>query len=172
MCRNRLQKSRPVTANRGTRPFIGAVVLALLGFSLCLASPALAKDEKSTDGAKAAVERLLAFNVKRQWGPAYRFLHPAQKKLLTKDEFAECQDREVPEGVSVEDLKFIDLYKEKVAIPGTEVHAKSTALTIEYVLKRGAAGSKITDTVHVFWVKNKWTFVLAHERIAACTDAT
>lgn len=49
--------------------------------------------------------------------------------------------------------------------------AKSTALTVKYLAKLGSREQSTTDTFHLFWVKDKWTWTLDDNRVAACTAA-
>ncbi len=145
------------------------VVLAcfLLGGT---SSSAWAKDSKTTEGAEDAIERFFEYINNRQWGPYYAFLHPAQQALVSKEVFMACFDRGVPDGASVTDVDFIDHYKEKVTIPGTDVKAKSMALTAKITAQQGQLEDTATDTFHVFWVKNKWAWTMDSERFDDCTS--
>jgi hypothetical protein len=151
------------------RPFL-LVLIAVSAFAFT-AGTAAAKDKHTTAGAEAAFERFVSFNNNRQWGPQYAYLHPAQKAFITKDAYMACRDEKVPEGASASDIEFTDHYRERATIPGTEVRAKATALTVKFTVKRGLLEQSSTDTVHQFWVKNKWTFTLDADGFAACSQS-
>jgi hypothetical protein len=151
------------------RRFGIALLLActMLGIA---STAAAAKDSNTTAGAEAATRRFFEFINNRQWGPYYGYLHPAQRALITKDDFTSCIDEAVPEGFSVEDIEFTDHYKESATIPGTGVKAKTTALTYKHTLQQGSRQQSATDTTHVIWAKSKWTWAMGEKQFASCTE--
>jgi hypothetical protein len=132
---------------------------------------AWAKAKNTTAGAQAATLRDFAFINKRQWGLYYGYLHPAQRSLVTKDQFMACIDKAIPEGLSIKVVKFTDHYPETATIPGTNVQAQTTALTLMYRVTEGREKQTATDTEHKIWVNNKWTWAMDATELATCTTA-
>ncbi len=129
---------------------------------------AWAKDKHTTASAEAAFIRVTEYTSSRQWALLYRNLNPAQRALLTKDNFAACSDVRIPAGMSIEDLEFTAHYKETLRVPGTDVRVKSIALTVKFTTVLGSVTQTTTDTVHVVWVHNKWTWVMDQALVDKC----
>ena len=80
-----------------------------------------------------------------------------------------CKDKAVRAGVGIKDVTFKDHHQETVTIPGTDVKAKSTALTVEYTATLGDIAKTMTDTVHLFYVGGRWRVSLDADGFAKCT---
>ncbi len=146
------------------------ITFASLGLT---AEAAIAKDQNTPAGAEKSFSRYISFVNHRQWGPLYRYIHPAQKAQLDKATFIACLDRTTPADISISDLEFTDHGEDPAAeVPGTDVEAKATSLTVEYTMKQGSKEQKQTDTVHVFYVNGKWLYVLSPALFDACTSST
>ena len=142
------------------------VVCAVFGLGSTAAG---AKDQNNLGGAEKAFLRFAAQTVDRQWGPMYGYLHPAQRAAVDKASFMACKDKAVREGVGIKDVTFKDHYRETVTIPGTDVKAKSTALTVEYTATLGDIEKTMTDTVHLFYVGGRWRVTMDADGFAKCT---
>ena len=147
---------------------VAMVCVGVLGIAPTTAG---AKEQNNLDGAQKAFLRYTGHIDDRQWGPMYGFIHPAQKAAIDKATFMACLDNAIPQGSGIKDVTFKDHFKETVTIPGTDVKAKSTALTVEYTASLGDNSEKtITDTVHVFYTGGRWRFTLTAARFADCAD--
>lgn len=130
-----------------------------------------AKEPNNLDAAQKAFLRYTGHIDDRQWGPMYRFLHPAQKAAIDRPTFIACLDNAIPPGSGVKDVTFTDHFEETVRIPGTDVQAKSTALIVEYTASLADDTEKaIQDTVHVFYNGGRWRFTLTKARFDDCTN--
>lgn len=153
------------------RRVVALVALTCVGVLAVGLTAAGAKDQNDLDGAQQAFLRYTGHIDDRQWGAMYGFLHPAQQSAIDKPTFVACLDDAIPEGSGIEDVRFRHHYKETVTIPGTNVQAKSTALTVEYTAKLGDGRKKaITDIVHVFYNGGRWRFTLTKARFDDCTN--
>jgi len=153
------------------RRLLAMVAMVCVGVLGIPPAGAGAKERNNLDGAQKAFLRYTGHIDDRQWGPMYRFLHPAQKAAIDKPTFIACLDDAIPQGSGVEDVTFTGDFKETVRIPGTDVQAKSTALIVEYTASLGDDTEKaIQDTVHVFYNGGRWRFTLTKARFDDCTN--
>jgi hypothetical protein len=107
---------------------------------------------------------------KGQWGRAWALLHPAQRKLLSANDLADCM-----EGASVAanfgseaKLQIEEIYDEPWEIPGTKVTEPSKAITLKAVMNYEEGGEKIETelgqfTQHAFRVGDHWTWIVSQE---------
>ncbi len=144
---------------------VSVVVLMVLGLGTTVAA---ARDQNTADGAEAAAKRFFGYINDREWGTYYRFLHPAQQAVVSKDAFTACYKEAVPNGLSVNNVDVTVATRSTVIIPGTDTAAKVNELTVKYTLERGDAEQGVTDRSVLIWVKNKWTWVMSAGRLAAC----
>jgi hypothetical protein len=152
------------------RRVLALVAMVCVGV-LGIAPAAGAKDQNTLEGAQKAFLRYTGHIDDRQWGPMYGFLHPAQKSAIDKATFTACLDNAIPRGSGIKDVTFKDHYRETVTIPGTDVQAKSTALTVEYTASLADNTEKtITDIVHVFYNGGRWRFTLTKARFDDCAN--
>ena len=153
------------------RRVLALVAMVCVGVLGVAPTAAGAKEPNTLDGAQKAFLRYTGHIDDRQWGPMYRFLHPAQKAAIDKATFIACLDKAIPQGSGVKDVDFTGHFKETVTIPGTDVQAKSTALVVEYTASLGDDTEKaIQDTVHVFYNGGRWRFTLTKARFDDCTN--
>lgn len=111
---------------------------------------------KPKEKAEDAFKRQLGFLEKGQSGRAYDEIHPAQQAIIPRDLYMKC----VSEGgaFAIDKLKVIETYPEAVRIPGTMVDVDSTAVTVEYTMRRGTQTATFTTTSHEILVDGKWRF--------------
>jgi len=145
---------------------LAVVVLVVLGLGTGIAS---AKDSNTPDGAEAAAKRFFGYINDRQWGTYYRYVHPAQQALVSKDEFTACLAKAIPKGLSLDNVDVTVATKSTETIPGTDTTAKVVDLTVKYTLKQGNAERGVSDRTILIWVKNRWTWAMSPGRIAECT---
>ncbi len=147
------------------------VAMVCVGVLAIAPTAAGAKEPNNLHGAQQAFLRYTGHIDDRQWGPMYRYLHPAQKAAIDKATFIACLDKAIPQGSGVKDVTFTEHFKETVTIPGTDVQAKATTLIVEYTASLGDGTEKaIQDTVHVFYNGGRWRFTLTKARFDDCTN--
>jgi hypothetical protein len=147
---------------------VAMVCVGVLGIA---PTAARAKDQNNLDGAEKAFLRYTGHINDREWGSMYGFIHPAQRAAFGKATFTACLDKAIPRGSRIKDITFTDHFKETVTVPGTDVKAKSTALTVEYTAILADKREKpIQDIVHTFYNGGRWRFALTADRFADCTN--
>ena len=153
------------------RKVVALVAMVCVGVLGIAPGVAGAKEQNNLAGAQKAFLRYTGHIDDRQWAQMYGFLHPAQKAAIDKATFVACLDRAIPQGSGIKDVTFNDHYKETVTIPGTNVQAKSTALTVEYTASLSDNSEKtIKDIVHVFYTGGRWRFTLTKARFDDCAN--
>lgn len=144
------------------------VLLSMLLLAALGATVAGAKDENTPDGATEATERFFEYVNDRRWGTYYRFLHPAQKALVSKKAFTTCFDEAVPDGLSVDNVDVTVVTRSTSTVPGTDTTAKVAELTVKYTLRQANAQRGVSDRLVLIWVENRWTWVMNASRLAEC----
>lgn len=109
---------------------------------------------KDSNTAEAALRRQLDMMSKGQYSRVYDELHPAQQAFISRDLYVKCSD--TSGLVNLVSVKVMETYPENSLIPGTDVHADSTAITAE--LKVGLRTMK--TTMHEFPVDGGWRFTV------------
>ena len=113
-----------------------------------------------------------------QLGRMYEWLHPAQKRLVSRSEFDECfQSSSQAFGGEVVGVEIIDSYNETIEIPGTGVSEASLAVTYRPKVKLDGmlegGGSTVEgepQTIHVFKVDGNNAWIIAPGAIKAIED--
>ncbi len=119
-------------------------------------APAALNVDADKKDAFAALERQMKYLTDGQFVRAYDEIHPAQRELFTKEEYAAC----VRDAASVGEikLKLREAYIEAdMLIPGTTTRADALALTVDMTI----AGDTDTNTFREFKLDGKWYFTVA-----------
>jgi hypothetical protein len=150
---------------RETHPRIGirrgVVVVAVILLASVMFT-GLARAAPDTDAAVKAMRTQIAEMFAGQYGLAWKALHPAQQALLPRDEFMHCAaaNAEAASSVVFDDVEVLKTYREPVLIPGTDVHAKSVAITIRITAHSGLLKDEDVSTGHYIRVGKRWTWIL------------
>jgi hypothetical protein len=149
--------SSPAVASSAMKKVL---VLAILcsTFAILMAAPAGAKQPRTTDAAVDALKKQLELVSTGQYGKAYGQMHPAQRAIMPQAVYITCASKTNPRGVSVDDVEVTATHKEPVVLPGTDVTAKGTAITVKLAYSRGIVKQSQTTTFHEFYVKGRWLF--------------
>jgi len=141
---------------------------------LVLAAGCAATNDESAEQA-AGGERASEFAVrvdtylrKGQFGPAWRELHPEQRKLVSRSQLASCWEStdDVLDDPTVE-IQVTGQKDEQWRIPGTNLTRPSTALAVQAVTVRETRGQQVravveTWTQHTFDAGEEgWAWILA-----------
>ena len=99
-------------------------------------------------------------------GTFLRFAAPTQHAQISPAEFAACMDKRPM--VELTDLSVLESYRERATIPGTDVRAKTVAITVRFKAKRGSLTQTTTDTAHQIYAKGRWRFALDANQLEQC----
>ncbi len=105
-----------------------------------------------------ALELVIDYVSKGQFGRQWEGLHPAQQEFIPKELYVLCRD-EAAAGVDVKSVKVLETFEEDSPIPGTELVLPSAAITAEVAYKQGLFSDTDTDTFHLFLVDGVWRWV-------------
>ncbi len=89
-----------------------------------------------------------------QYGKAWRRLVPAQRTLIDRGTYVTC--RAGGPDLEVDDFEVVDVYREQVTVPGTEVTMRSWAVTAKIAVRAGLLRNETTETSHMFQVRGRW----------------
>ncbi len=122
-----------------------------------------------TESAGDALTRQLGFIEKGQWGRNWDELHPAQQAIISRDHYQECAQR-AGHVFNITNVKVLETYDEPTDIPGTTLHAPSTAVTVELTVDQPGQAKTQKTTLHEFLVDGRWRWtVAAAEQYAGST---
>jgi DMSO/TMAO reductase YedYZ molybdopterin-dependent catalytic subunit len=130
------------------------VATALVAF---VAAPAQAKQPDTPEAAANALKQQLQLAATGQYGKLYGQMHPAEKAIMPQAVYITCASKN-SSGITLENVEVVGTHKEPVVIPGTNVTALSTAITVKLTAKRGLVEQSQTTTLHEFYVKGRWLY--------------
>lgn len=111
------------------------------------------------------ITHLLSLVDKRQFGPEWDSLHPAQQALVPREKYIACStDARLP-GVSGTDV--LETYSEAVEIPGTTQLVDSTAVTVNIHETQGALKHDAKQTFHAVLLDGSWRWFLPDSAVSA-----
>lgn len=132
-----------------------AITLLVVWFSASsgVAKPSVSRADLA--GAAAAMKQQFTMLSEGQLGLEWNQLHPAQQALIPKAHYVECGSTTA--GHAFTGFKVKDAYWEVATIPGTDVTARTLALTVTYSLD----GVEATSTFHEIKVGRRWRWAVA-----------
>jgi hypothetical protein len=135
-------------------------VVFLLGCSG--AADSASEPPSGTQTPEEALESFLAAQASGQYGKVWDQLHPAQKKLVTRQQYEEC-GRRMPTFV-FDHYEAQEPYRETVTIPGTSEEVEAEAVTYRALVD----GEPYTSTNHMVQVDGAWVGYLSTDTLNAC----
>lgn len=129
------------------------IAFALVAF---VAVPAQAKQPNTPEAAANALKQQLQLAATGQYGKLYGQMHPAEKAIMPQAVYITCASKS--SGITLEKVEVVGTHREPVVIPGTNVTAPSTAITVKLTAKRGLVEQTQTATLHEFYVKGRWLY--------------
>ena len=133
------------------------------------------KTDPGDESVEAFALRLIETQERGQWGRAYQDLHPAQQKLMSPEQFADCMDESAGSLTPGAETRVADMYDEEWTIPGTKVAAPSKAVTIERVFVYEEEGSTVespaeSSTIHLFDTEDGWKWIVSEDVVDELRD--
>jgi hypothetical protein len=130
--------------------------LAVLAFGI-LAAPAGAAQPNTPSAAAAALKAQLKLASTGQFGKLWKQMHPAEQAVMPQAVYITCASK-TSNGLQIDNVEVVSTHKEPVVIPGTQVTAPSTAITVKISASQGPLNRSQTTTFHEFYVKKQWRF--------------
>lgn len=122
-------------------------------------------DDGGGQSAGDYVKHLLSQIDKKQFGPEWDSLHPAQQAVVSRERYITCSsDARLP---AIDSVDIGDTYAEAVEIPGTGTKADTTAVSLTMHLSHGLAKQNSNETFHVTKVDGQWRWMLGAESVDA-----
>lgn len=113
---------------------------------------------KSGESASDAALRQVGFIGKKQFGPEWDELIPAQQSLVPRALYISCASQaNIPD---IKSMAVVGTYDEPIDVPGTSLHYPSTAVTVKLSLSQGIATSDTTQTFHEIMMDGKWRWIV------------
>ena len=129
-------------------------------------TPTTTEDRESVED---FIVRVAEYTEKGQYGRVYELLHPAQKKLMTANDLADCLDETRGQLGGDVTYKIEEVYDEPWDIAGTKLRtqpSKAVTVTIQYT--QGDEQILIeTFTQHVVNVDGEWRWIASPDVVEA-----
>jgi hypothetical protein len=136
--------------NKSTALAVCAVAVA---FAVGAGAPAASANTSAGEFLKSVV----ASTGKGQYGRVWDRLHPAQQRFISRDRLIDCYERGDVPSFTIKRWKVLATYQEKKRIPGTNVRARTTAVTVRYTIDiDGRPDATGTETLHAVLVSGRW----------------
>jgi len=119
----------------------------------------------------AALEKLLGFRAKNQYGMVWDRLLPQQQGLVSKQAYEGCAVK-VPTGYELAKVTVKEIHDERIDVPGTSLTLPSKAVTTEQVTKINGRSTMETVTEHLIEADGRWRWIMTKTELATCTPAT
>jgi hypothetical protein len=94
---------------------------------------------------------------KGQYGRVWDRLHPAQQRFISRDRLIDCYERGDVPSFTIKRWKVLKTYQEKERIPGTNVRARTTVVTVRYTIDiEGSPDATGRETLRAVLVSGRW----------------
>lgn len=140
-----------------------AVTTILAALFLAPAAFAASHDRSAGDFLKATYVQEL----NGQYGRAWDTLYPAQQRFVNRDRFIDCM-QQANVDATLKGFKVLDVYHERIGIPGTSLHVMSTAVTYRLTVA-GPDGKQESgnSTSHAILVDGRWRWPMESQKAVA-----
>src|SRR5262245_14110116 len=117
--------------NRWTAVSVSAVAVA--AFAVATGAPAASANTSAGEFLRS----VSASTGKGRYGRLWDSLHPAQQRFISRDRLVDCYVKGDVPSVTSKRWKVLKTYQETKRIPGTNVRARITTVTVRYTLDLG-----------------------------------
>jgi hypothetical protein len=118
-------------------------------------------DPATTPAGRAQIDYLEALYNGR-FGEAYATLHPAYKKIVSRQHFSDCAAGTIPVG-QLDSIEVLDVFDDPVQIPGEgKEQAKAVRVRIN-----STDGTSVTFVSHEVKTGEKWNWILNDAAVKA-----
>jgi hypothetical protein len=131
------------------------LAVLMLGAVLAASTVGAGVAPKDSDAAVRTLRRQIGYVNDGQYDLAYRQIHPAQQALFSVDQYSRFL-QEGFGGAKITLDKVKKTYRSTLTIPGTDVRARTVAVTVELTVKQGIREEQATYTYHEGKVRGHW----------------